>query len=192
MLARTRRTLGFLRSISFETMLDVGSGRVVFLIPFMKEFPWVQVTSLDVLEKRVQASVEETKKVASSDEAQTVSGPKSQLNSKDIIDMMVMMAEIAMEKDDFAAADQYKNILKLEPNETAQYNLGSLYAQGKGVGQDFMEGAYWFRQAELSGDEQAGKLCMKCSMDFVHQDFDIKSPQQLYRRPLRAICGDGI
>ncbi len=53
MLARIRRTLGFLHSISFETMLDVGSGRGVFLIPFMKEFPWVQVTSLDLLEKRV-------------------------------------------------------------------------------------------------------------------------------------------
>jgi len=52
-LARTKRTLGFLHSISFETMLDVGSGRGVFLIPFMKEFPWVEVTSLDLLEKRV-------------------------------------------------------------------------------------------------------------------------------------------
>ena len=52
-LARTRRTLGFLHSIAFDTMLDVGSGRGVFLIPFMKEFPWVQVTSLDLLEKRV-------------------------------------------------------------------------------------------------------------------------------------------
>ncbi len=53
-LARTRRTMGFLRSVSFDTMLDVGSGRGVFLIPFMKEFPWVQVTSIDLLEKRVQ------------------------------------------------------------------------------------------------------------------------------------------
>lgn len=52
-LARTRRVLGFLRSIQYETMLDVGSGRGVFLIPFMKEFPWVRVTSLDLLEKRV-------------------------------------------------------------------------------------------------------------------------------------------
>lgn len=53
MLARTRRALGFLHSVPFETMLDVGSGRGVFLIPFMKEFPWVRVTSLDLLEKRV-------------------------------------------------------------------------------------------------------------------------------------------
>ncbi len=53
MLARTRRTLGFLHSVAFETMLDVGSGRGVFLIPFMKDFPWVRVTALDLLEKRV-------------------------------------------------------------------------------------------------------------------------------------------
>lgn len=52
-LARTQRVMGFLRSVSFETMLDVGSGRGVFLIPFMKAFPWVQVTSIDLLEKRV-------------------------------------------------------------------------------------------------------------------------------------------
>ena len=52
-LARTRRTLGFLHSISFKNILDVGSGRGVFLIPFMKEFPDVKVTSIDILEKRI-------------------------------------------------------------------------------------------------------------------------------------------
>lgn len=52
-LPRVRRTIGFLHSLQFETMLDVGSGRGVFLIPFMKEFPWVQVTALDVLDKRI-------------------------------------------------------------------------------------------------------------------------------------------
>ena len=53
LLQRTKRTLGFLRSVSFDTLLDVGSGRGVFLIPFLKAFPHVQVTSLDLLEKRV-------------------------------------------------------------------------------------------------------------------------------------------
>ena len=52
-LARIRRTLGFLHSVSFETMLDVGSGRGAFLLPFMYDFPWIQVTSVDLLEKRV-------------------------------------------------------------------------------------------------------------------------------------------
>ncbi len=53
-LARTQRTLGFLRSISFESMLDVGSGRGVFLIPFIKAFPGVRVTALDLAEKRIE------------------------------------------------------------------------------------------------------------------------------------------
>ena len=52
-LQRVRRVMGFLHSISFESLLDVGSGRGVFLMPFMKEFPWVRVTALDLLEKKV-------------------------------------------------------------------------------------------------------------------------------------------
>ena len=52
-LPRVRQVLGFLHGIEFETLLDVGSGRGVFLLPFMEEYPQVQVTSLDLLDKRV-------------------------------------------------------------------------------------------------------------------------------------------
>ena len=52
-LPRVRRVLSFLHGIEFETLLDVGSGRGVFLLPFMEEFPQVQVTSLELLYKRV-------------------------------------------------------------------------------------------------------------------------------------------
>lgn len=52
-LPRVRQVLGFLHGIEIEALLDVGSGRGVFLIPFMEEFPQVQVTSLDLLDKRV-------------------------------------------------------------------------------------------------------------------------------------------
>ena len=51
---RVRRVTGFLRSVSFDSLLDVGSGRGVFLFPFMDEFPWVRVTSVDVLPHRVR------------------------------------------------------------------------------------------------------------------------------------------
>ena len=98
-----------------------------------------------------------------------------------VIDTMLKTAEVAMDSEDYSlAVETYKDILKLESNAIAQYNLGSLYAQGKGVGQDFRESAYWFRQAELSGDEQAGKLCLKCTLDFIHKNFDIKNSEQLY------------
>ena len=120
--------------------------------------------------------------------AQPTAAAKSQPSSKDIIDMMVTMADIAMNDGNYErAVESYRIILKLEPNEIAQYNLGSLYAQGKGVKQDFMEGAYWFHQAELGGDEQAGKLCLKCSLDFARQNFDRKSPEQLYTDMARFI-----
>lgn len=52
-LPRVRRVLSFLHGVEFETLLDVGSGRGVFLLPFLEEFPHVQVTSLDLLDKRV-------------------------------------------------------------------------------------------------------------------------------------------
>lgn len=53
MLPRVRRSMGFLRSVSFESLLDVGSGRGVFLIPFVREFGWVEVTAIDVAQRRV-------------------------------------------------------------------------------------------------------------------------------------------
>ena len=53
-LPRVHKVLGFLKSICFETLLDVGSGRGVFLLPFLDEFPYIQVSSIDVLDKRVE------------------------------------------------------------------------------------------------------------------------------------------
>ncbi len=108
--------------------------------------------------------------------------------SKGVIDMMVMMANTAFEEGNYEEAFHgYLEVLKLEPNDVAQYNLGSMYAQGKGVKQDFIEGAYWFHQAELSGDEHAGLLCLKCALDFVHQNFKKKSPEQLFTDMVRFV-----
>lgn len=54
LLPRVKAVLGFLRSIQPESLLDVGSGRGVFLFPFLIEFPWVKVTSADILPHRVE------------------------------------------------------------------------------------------------------------------------------------------
>lgn len=53
-LPRVHKVIGFLRSIYFENLLDVGSGRGVFLFPFLENFPYVEVTSVDTLDKRVE------------------------------------------------------------------------------------------------------------------------------------------
>ncbi len=53
-LPRVHKVLGFLRSIWPENLLDVGSGRGVFLFPFLCAFPGVPVTSVDLLDHRVE------------------------------------------------------------------------------------------------------------------------------------------
>lgn len=53
MLPRVKRVIGFLRGIPMESLMDVGSGRGVFLWPFLNEFQNVKVLSVDLLAHRV-------------------------------------------------------------------------------------------------------------------------------------------
>lgn len=53
-LPRVHRVLGFLHGVWPENLLDVGSGRGVFLFPFLCAFPSTPVTSIDLLDYRVE------------------------------------------------------------------------------------------------------------------------------------------
>ena len=53
-LPRIQRTLGLLQGLEFQSLLDVGSGRGVFLWPFLEHFPAVPVTALDLLPERIE------------------------------------------------------------------------------------------------------------------------------------------
>ena len=53
-LPRVHKALGFLRNVWPENLLDVGSGRGVFLFPFLCAFPFTPVTSVDLLDYRVE------------------------------------------------------------------------------------------------------------------------------------------
>lgn len=53
-LPRVKIVLSFLRATNPESLLDVGSGRGVFLFPFLCEFTDCKVTSIDILERRVE------------------------------------------------------------------------------------------------------------------------------------------
>ncbi len=52
-LPRVSAVLGFLRGIQPQSLLDVGSGRGVFLFPFLRDFPETPVTAVDLLSHRV-------------------------------------------------------------------------------------------------------------------------------------------
>src|SRR5262249_58033931 len=48
-LPRVRKTLGALRGLAPDSLLDVGSGRGAFLWPLLDAFPALPVTTLDLL-----------------------------------------------------------------------------------------------------------------------------------------------
>lgn len=54
LLPRVKKVLGFLHAVQPENLLDVGSGRGAFIFPFLEKFPWVEVTSIDLLDHRVE------------------------------------------------------------------------------------------------------------------------------------------
>ena len=93
---------------------------------------------------------------------------------------LLLLGQVALNANDYeSAVNAYASALKLEPNETAAYVLGTLYARGLGVRKNFLEAGRLFHQAELLGNEQAGKLCAKCMFDYVHI-FAAKAPADLY------------
>lgn len=53
-LSRVHIVLGFLKCVYPNSLLDVGSGRGVFLFPLLREFPYTSVTSIDILDKRIE------------------------------------------------------------------------------------------------------------------------------------------
>lgn len=103
-----------------------------------------------------------------------------------VIQRMLANAQMCMDSGiPERAFETYKQIVELTPNVTAQYNLGSLYAQGKGTEQDFLQAAYWFRQAVLGGDTVAEKLLTKSTMDYLEQDISRITPYELHQEMQR-------
>lgn len=109
-------------------------------------------------------------------------------SSQDVIKSMLFIAETAVNDKNYQAAfDMYKKIVSVEPNETAQFNLGVLYANGCGVKRDFLEAGYWFAQAQRSEDDEAEDKAYQCMVNFVYQDIESKTPEQVYYSLIKFI-----
>ena len=103
------------------------------------------------------------------------------MSPQDAVRSLLVLAQVAQNAADYeSAAEAYASALEIEPNVVALYNLGSFYARGLGVRQDFVEAARLFHQADLRGNDKAGKLCGKCMFDYAHNDMFGKTPAQLY------------
>ena len=57
-LPRVKSVLGFLQGVipagQCKTLLDIGSGRGAFLFPLLRDFPTLEVTSIDILPHRIE------------------------------------------------------------------------------------------------------------------------------------------
>lgn len=103
------------------------------------------------------------------------------MSPEEAVRSLLILGQVALDAGDYeSATEAFASILHIEPNEVAYYNLGSFRARGLGAKQDFVEAARLFHQAELLGNERAGKLCAKCMLDYIQDGFEGKSPADLY------------
>jgi TPR repeat protein len=61
---------------------------------------------------------------------------------------------VGMMRDEAAAADAYRHAAELG-SAPAQFRLGQLYADGRGIGPDLAEACYWLRLASVGGSREA-------------------------------------
>ena len=80
------------------------------------------------------------------------------------------------------AFDAFKRVAENSDNSDAQYNLASLYAQGLGTEQNFMEAAYWFHKSNENGDEKADKLTTKSTLDYINYILKTCTPEEIYKK----------
>lgn len=100
---------------------------------------------------------------------------------EDAVRSLLLLAQVAIDARDFeSAVDAYESVLQLEQNEAVLYNLGTLRARGLGTRRSYVEAARLFHQAELLGNERAGKLCGKCMLDHMLEGIDARKPVDLY------------
>lgn len=108
--------------------------------------------------------------------------PRSEpMTQEEAVRSLLTLGQVSLNAKDYeSAVEAYASILKLEPNVTAFYNLGSLNARGLGTKRDFVEAARLLHRAELLGNARAGKLCGKCLFDYICEGIEDKSPADLY------------
>ena len=82
-------------------------------------------------------------------------------------------AYAAYSRGDYSQAIKLFKPLAGKGSDVAQYNLGSMYAQGDGVRQDYQTALHWYRLAAMHGNEAAqfSLGCMYASGQGVTRDY---------------------
>ena len=106
--------------------------------------------------------------------------------AQSVIDIMLVNAEACLnEGNPERAFKTYNDVLEMQPeNSQAQYNLGTLYALGKGTEQDFLKSAKYFSLVASKGDSEAKKMCEKSTLYYVNQNLASETPYDVYQKML--------
>lgn len=100
-----------------------------------------------------------------------------------IIEHMLAMAQELYNSGMYEkAARQYKQVVECdEVNTTALYNLGVLYATGRGVDKDLITAAKHFRKAVLYGDDDTANMELKCIYDYMMEITDSDDYEKIFK-----------
>lgn len=99
---------------------------------------------------------------------------------------MALAASFYEKKEYKQAFNSYKLIAENSDHSEAQYNLGSLYAQGLGTEQDFVRAAYWFNKAYKNGNKEADRLTAKSMLDYIKQ-LSSASTEELFKKAMAFV-----
>ena len=108
------------------------------------------------------------------------------ISAQSVIAVMLANAEACLnEGKPDRAFKTYNDILEMQPeNSKAQYNLGTLYALGRGTEQDFLKSAKYFSLVASKGDLKAKKMCEKSTLYYVNQNLASETPYDVYQKML--------
>ncbi|MGM9938097.1 MAG: hypothetical protein ACI38A_12200 [Candidatus Ornithomonoglobus sp.] len=103
------------------------------------------------------------------------------IRNKKLADMIFITAMTKMDKKDYSGAlNDFKRITELDDNADAMYNIGTMYATGRGTEQNFLEAAKWFKRAADKGIEGASQLLTKTRLDYINSNIDNLNEKGLY------------
>lgn len=103
------------------------------------------------------------------------------MKNKKLADMMFIVAMTKMDKKDYSGAlNDFKRVTELDDNANAMYNIGTMYATGRGTEQNFLEAAKWFQRAADKGIAEALQLLAKTRLYYMNSNIDNLTEKGLY------------
>lgn len=101
--------------------------------------------------------------------------------SERVIENMKNIARSLKESgEDKKAFDMYKSITEVKDDADAFFQLGVLYAMGRGVEKNFLTAACNFKKAETLGAPDAAKMLLKAKLDYTAQAVENSDEEGIY------------